>query len=239
MKKSTKTPYRVRNWGEYNQSLVKRGSLTLWISEEVIDAWINPQLSGKRGASDYYSDLAIECMLTLRAVYHLPLRQTEGLMCSVIEAMHLEIESADYTTLCRRGKRLGVSLKPSASEGARHIVIDSTGVKVYGEGEWKVRQHGVSKRRTWRKVHLGIDVDTQEIVAVEVTTNDVGDCEVLPALLEQIDDEVAAVGADGAYDTAEVYQAIQKHGARSVIPPTTRSEDLAAWQPEESAPPTR
>jgi IS5 family transposase len=140
-------------------------------------------------------------------------------MSSVAAAMHLEIDIADYTTLCRRAKRLGVSLEPSASEQARHIVIDSTGVKVYGEGEWKVRQHGVSKRRTWRKVHLGVDVATQEIIAVEMTSNDVGDCEVLPALLEQIDGEIAAVGADGAYDTAEDYAAIQKRGARSVIPP--------------------
>ncbi len=219
MKKTTKRATRVRNWAKYNQSLVKRGRLTVWIAEDVHSQWKNTQSNGHRGADDYYSDLAIECMLTLRAVYHLPLRQTEGLLCSVVGLMQLDIEIPDYTTLCRRGKRLGVSLKPSASDQARHIVIDSTGVKVYGEGEWKVRQHGASTRRTWRKVHLGVDVDTQEIVAVEVTSNDVGDCEVLPTLLEQVEGEIAAVGADGAYDTAEDYAAIEKRGARSVIPP--------------------
>jgi len=219
MKKPTQRIYHVRNWGKYNQSLVKRGSLSIWIAEDVHSQWRNTQSNGQRGADDYYSDLCITCLLTMRSVYHLPLRQTEGLMCSVVELMQLELEVPDYSTLCRRAKRLGVSLSASASEHVRHIVVDSTGVKLYGEGEWKVRQHGASKRRTWRKVHLGVDVDSQEIIAVEVTTNDVGDCEVLPALLEQIDDEIAAVGADGAYDTAEVYQAIKQRGARSVIPP--------------------
>jgi hypothetical protein len=219
MNKATKNAYRVRNWDKYNQSLVRRGRLTLWIAEDMLSQWRNTESNGQRGANDYYSDLAIECILTLRVVYHLPLRQTEGLACSIMEMMHIELDVPDYTTLCRRAKRLGVRLEPSPSEQARHIVIDSTGVKVYGEGEWKVRQHGASKRRTWRKVHLGVDVATQEIIAVEMTSNDVGDCEVLPTLLEQIDGEITAVGADGAYDTAEVYATIQQRGARSVIPP--------------------
>lgn len=219
MKKSTKPTYCVRNWGEYNHSLVKRGSLTVWFDAGTLAQWRNTQSNGRRGADAYYSDLAIECMLTLRVVYHLPLRQTEGLICSIAEMMKVNMEIPDYTTLCRRGRRLRVDLKATASQQARHIVIDPTGVRLYGEAEWKARQHGASKRRTWRTVHLAVDRDSGEIIASEVSGSDVGDCELLPTLLERIDGQIAAVGADGAYDTAEVYTAIEQRGARSVIPP--------------------
>lgn len=225
MKKSTRKSYRVRNWREYNAALVNRGSLTLWISEDVVSAWTTAGLSGRRGSSDYYSDLAIECALTLRAVYHLPLRQTEGLLGSIVELMGVEIDIPDHSTLSRRARRLSISLASSAAREARDVVVDSTGLKVYGEGEWKVRQHGYSKRRTWRKLHLGIDGG--EIVAAEMTSNDVGDSEVFASLLEQIDGEIASVSGDGAYDARDVYAAIEKRGARAVIPP---QRGAVIWQ---------
>lgn len=219
MKKPTKKTYRIRNWKEYNQGLVNRGSLTIWISSDAADGWYNQELSGGRGASDIYSDAAIECVLRLKEVYHQKLRQAQGLAESILAMMDLKLDVPNYSTLCRRRKRLPVCLGATRRDEAIDMVVDSTGVKIYGEGEWKVRQHGVSKRRTWRKVHLGIDPATHEIVAAMVTTNDVGDAEVLKDLLEQPEDEIARVMADGAYDTRDCYDAINDKDAWAIIPP--------------------
>lgn len=219
MKKPAKKTYRVRNWKEYNQGLVKRGSLTIWISEDAAEGWYNQAMTGGRGASDTYSDAAILCVLTLKEVYHQKLRQAQGLAESILELRGLELDVPNYTTLSRRRKRLSVSLGATCRDEAIDMVVDSTGVKIYGEGEWKVRQHGVSKRRTWRKVHLGIDPATHEIVAAVVTTNDVGDGEVLEDLLDQPESQIASVTADGAYDTRDCYDAINDTDARAIIPP--------------------
>lgn len=155
-----KTRYHVDNWPEYDAALAARGSLNIWISEEVASAWKNTEKTGKRGASNTYSDLAIETLLTLKSVYRQPLRQTIGFARSIFSLMSLELELPHYSTLSRRAEDLKVNLLVSPTRGPRHVVIDSTGVKVYGEGEWKCREHGVSKRRTWRKLHLGIDEQT-------------------------------------------------------------------------------
>lgn len=225
MKKSTKAQYCIRNWREYNQALVNRGSLTLWVSDDVISAWLTAELTGEPGASNYYSDVAITCMLTLQAVYHLKLRQTEGLMCSIFELLELAVDVPDHTTLCRRRKHLGISLGASMPSEPRHIVIDSTGLKVYGEGEWKVRQHGYTKRRTWRKLHLGVDEATHELAAALVTTNDVSDDDGFSEILDQVDGEITQISADGAYDKRKVYTEINDRNDRSttktraVIPP--------------------
>lgn len=233
MKKSNKTPYRIRNWREYNAALVNRGSLTVWVSDDVVTEWLNAELSGEPGASNYYSDTAIGCMLMLQAVYHLKLRQTEGLMRSIMELMGLELAVPDYTTLCRRRKRLAVCLEASTSSKPRHIVIDSTGVKIYGEGEWKVRQHGYSKRRTWRKLHLGVDEATHEIVAAVATTNNITDADGFSDVFDQLDGDIDQVSADGAYDKRKVYTAINKRNAhsqtktRAVIPPRRNAK---IWQ---------
>ena len=158
-----KARYRLGNWSEYNESLVKRGSITLWISEEDMGAW-TPERPKNRGGQVRYSDGAIQCMLMVRSYYHLPLRATEGFVRSVFELMELELSVPDYTTICRRSKCLGVSL-PKNATGPLHAVLDSTGLKVFGEGEWKVRQHGYCKRSTWRKLHLSVDADSHEIQA--------------------------------------------------------------------------
>jgi IS5 family transposase len=217
MKKATKKNYRVRNWRQYNEALVNRGSLTMWVSEEVISAWVNAELSGSRGASRYYSDVAIECMLTLQVVYHLALRQTEGLMRSIVDLLGVELAIPDHTTLCRRRKSLSVSLQTVRSGEPLHLVVDSTGVKIYGEGEWKVRQHGYSKRRTWRMVHLGVDQATHQIHAAIVTTNDVSEAECFAELLEQVDGPICQISGDGAYDKRKVYTAISDRNARSAL----------------------
>jgi hypothetical protein len=140
-----KSAYRIRNWKQYNDALVRRGSLTLWVEQETLRAW-RYQGPSQRGAQFQFSDLAIECLLTLRAVYHLTLRATEGFARSLFGLMEVDLLVPDYTTLCRRAASVRITL-PKRAEGPLHLVLDSTGLKVYGEGEWKVRQHGYSKRR--------------------------------------------------------------------------------------------
>lgn len=169
--KETKTQYRIRNWSKYNAALKQRGSLTFWVDEEVLAGWLNDEKTGKRGASPTYSDLAIATMSTMGSVFNLAGRQTQGLMESLFELMRIELTVPDYSTVSRRLGKLSVSLPIIEGQGVRHVVVDSTGIKVYGEGEWKVRQHGYSKRRTWRKLHLGVDEETGEILAAVVSTN--------------------------------------------------------------------
>lgn len=225
--KKTKRTYRLRNWSQYNKALVRRGSLTLWISEDVLQAWNNRARTGKRGKPLDYTDTAILCMATLEEVYRLPLRATEGLTRSVIHLLGVCLSVPDYTTLCRRRRSLEVELPRRKKSEPLHMVVDSTGIKVYGEGEWKVRQHGVSKRRTWRKLHLGVDEATLEFVAVVVSTNSFKDSQVLPDLLEQVADEIEQVSADGAYDSRNCYDAIREREARAAIPPQKRAR---IWQ---------
>jgi hypothetical protein len=174
--------------------------------------------NGLPGRDYTYADTAILTMLTLKAVFHLPLRATQGLTASILRLAQIALPVPDYSTLSRRSKTLRVPL-PLERRDARHLVIDSSGLKIYGEGEWKVRQHGWSKRRTWRKIHLGIDETTQEVVACVVTERDIADCEALPQLLEQVSDPLTQVSADGSYDTADVYGAILDREATPVIPP--------------------
>ena len=226
-RKKTKRQYRLRNWKEYNKALVSRGSLTIWVSDEIIAQWRATKHTGKRGAPRTYTDTAILCMATLEEVYHLPLRATEGLMLSIIKLIGIELAVPDYTTLCRRRKALEVELPCLKKKEPLHLVIDSTGIKVYGEGEWKVRQHGYSKRRTWRKLHLAVDEATHEFVAVVVSTNSFKDSQLLPDLLEQVEDEISQVSADGAYDSRNCYDAIRQREAQAAIPPQKRAK---IWQ---------
>jgi IS5 family transposase len=155
----------------------------------------------------------------LQAIYHLPLRATEGMLRSVMEMLQIGLPIPDYTTLCRRRQNLEVKLPRYHSGEPIHMVADSTGLKVYGEGEWKVRQHGWCKRRTWRKLHVGINQATGEIVAAGCTPNSISDGQVLPALIQQVEDPIEQVSADGSYDKRNCYEAIQAVGARATIPP--------------------
>lgn len=221
---SKKQTYRIRNWSEYNKSLVKRGSLTLWFDEESIKQWHTSARTSHRGRPMMYSDPAILCMLTLKSVFKLPLRATEGLVSSLIELLKLPIICPNYTTVSRRQKDLDVPLLVSNTGGPIHAVFDSTGLKIFGEGEWKVRQHGYSKRRTWRKLHLGINESTGEIIARILTTNDVGDSEVFPDLLSQIDGVLSQVSADGAYDSFKNYEILEKKKIKITIPPKKNSK---------------
>ena len=222
-----KATYRIRNWSEYNASLKQRGRLTIWVSSEAVANWTTDELTGQSGASPTYTDLAIETMATVQAIYGLAGRQTQGFLQSLFELMKLELPVPDHSTLSRRRRQLTITLPVKDWSKPRHLVVDSTGVKVYGEGEWKVRQHGVGKRRTWRKLHLCNDEATLEVVSVVASTNDVTDAEALPDLLQGVPGEIEQVSADGAYDKRRCYDALNRHGARAAIPPR---KDAKIWQ---------
>lgn len=229
-----KNQYRIRNWSEYNAGLKQRGSITFWLSTDVIEKWLATEKTGRRGASTIYNDVAIATMSTIKSIFSLAGRQTQGFIESVFELMQIDLAVPDHSRLSRRLGRfkrdlplrltatrassLKIELPVKKSGQARHIVVDSTGVKVYGEGEWKTRQHGISKRRTWQKLHLGIDETTGEILSAVVTTNDYHDSQVLEDILNGVESEISQVSADGAYDTKNSYEQIKQRQARASIP---------------------
>ncbi len=211
--------YKVRNWAEYNRALIRRGQLTLWIDEAAVGAWNHAGNDGGRGRPKVYADAAIECALVVKSVFHMSLRATQGLLASVFRLMQLELPIPDYTTVSRRQAALDVSLHVARRKIARHIVIDATGLKIYGAGEWHVRKHRNSRRRTWRKLHLGVDEATKEVVAMEVTDSRVHDSRRLPELLSMVPGRVGQVSGDRAYDTRACYESILGCNASPTIPP--------------------
>jgi hypothetical protein len=213
-----KDKYKIINWSSYNESLKTRGSITFWFSEETMQEWL---YSGdqQQGGEIIYSNTAIEVCLTIRKVYHLALRQTEGFMGSLVNMMQINLPIPSYSQLCRRAKTLKINLEKLATKEPLHIVVDSTGLKVYGEGEWKVRQHGWSKHRTWRKLHLGVEPSSNFIVAEMLTNNGVDDAEPVEKLLAEIKQPIKSFGGDGAYDKIKVRKILNQHGIQQKIPP--------------------
>ena len=219
-----KTTYRIRNWSDYNRSLRERGSLTFWISDELIDNWLLEAESGRRGRSFVYTEAAILACVSIKFVFHQAGRQTCGLIGSIFRLLNVGLPIPDHSTLSRRLSGLTVRLPVKSSQRARHIVCDSSGLKVYGEGEWKVRTHGASKRRTWRKLHLQMDEATGEIVAAAPSANSVSDCEMFEPLLKENEQRIAQISADGAFDRWKVYEAITRRGIKqAAIPPNKRA----------------
>ena len=218
MSKPAPTRYRTLNWSSYNASLRERGSLTVWFDPST--PW-HAAPSGKRGAQPVYGDAAIQACLTVKVLFGLPLRQTTGFVATLLRLAGLDWPVPDFSTLCRRQKTLAVQLPCRGSGGPLHLLIDSTGIKVRGEGEWHARKHGGAKRRVWRKVHLAVDEATLEVRAVEITGSGVGDAPMLPGLLAQIPkgEPIASVTADGAYDGRACRDAIAARGADAIIPP--------------------
>lgn len=214
-----KLAYKVTNWRQYNESLVRRGDVTVWFSEDALESWEHPNDSTKVGRPFVYSDTAIECLLTIRELFKLPYRQTEGFGRSLAELLQVEVAIPDFTSLAKRAAGLGVSLDVTRKRGPIDIVVDSTGLKVFGEGEWKMRAHGKSKRRTWRKVHLSVNPDTGEIEAEVLTENSGHDADQAEALLDQIDRPVKIFYGDGCYDKWKVYGALDARDIQPVIPP--------------------
>ena len=209
---------RVRNWKDYNQALIKRGSITFWVDQKSTQNWYAIPLSEQgRGRPLKYSDMAFIAVLTLKQVYHLPLRAACGFICSLFKLMNIAVEIPCYSQVCRR--QAGIKLPPLPRLAQPiHMVLDSSGLKIFGEGEWKVRQHGWSKHRMWRKLHIGMDEQSQLIVSAVLTENSCGDDKKLPDLLNSYRGKIHQVSADGAYDSHECFDKILSLGAKATIP---------------------
>jgi len=222
-----KTLYRVKNWTEYDKALVQRGSITFWMSEDFEKTWLYVG-EKQRGSQFDYSDQAILVMLTVKEVFHLTNRGVEGYMRSIFQLMKINLPVPDHSTLSKRGKGLKVNL-PKKTSQTLNIVMDSTGLKIYGEGEWKVRMHGVSKRRTWRKLHVGANPEDGEIQAVLLTENSISDDEAVENLLGQIEQTIVNFAADGAYDKRKVYDSLNAHSPDvNILIPTRKNARI--WQ---------
>ena len=233
-----KQRHRVTNWAEYDAALRQRGSLTVWFSEEAIAAW-HAEPRTTPGGQPHYSDLAITTALTLKAVFRLALRQTEGLIGSIIRLLGLALSVPDHTTLSRRAETLEVPRPRSGSEAEPvHLLVDSTGLKLCGPGEWLIEKHGTRRRRSWRKLHFGVDANTGRIVASALTTHDVDDGSQVGPLLDQVAGPVASFTGDGAYDQEGVYASVaERHPEVAVIVPPRAT--AVPSQTAESAPTQR
>jgi hypothetical protein len=215
-----KTAYRVNNWCEYDQALRNRGDITLWLSQDTTAAWMAPK-TGKRGAQPLYSDIAIETALTFRLLFRLPLRQTEGFLYSILTLMGLSLPCPDHTTLSRRNPTVEIRQQVEcAPQGPIALIVDSSGLKVYGQGEWHAQKHGEKKHKRWKKLHIGVDAQGQ-IVASTVTESHEQDPSQVPELLSQIERDIDRFIGDGMYDKDPVYATVEQHspGARVIIQP--------------------
>ena len=233
-KKSNQKKYKIRNWSEYNNSLVERGNIEFWMDPKTLKKW-KAKLQGKKGRAQLYTDLSIKITLQFGKIFHQKLSQTEGLLKSIFKTGHIDLPVPDYSTLSKRGGNIVVIL-PKSHKDKVILILDSTDLKVYGEGEWKVRQHGISKRRTWRKMHLAITPDG-EIRAVEITGNGIADSEVAPRLLTQEQAEIEKVFGDGGYDRRKVYNACQKRKIKNIIIPPQKNAKIFQHGNIKSLPP--
>jgi IS5 family transposase len=222
-----KTLYRVKNWSEYEKALVQRGSITFWLSDDFEQVWLYAG-EKQRGSQFEYSDKAIEMMLMIKEVFHLTNRGVEGFVRSLFVMLNIHLPVPDHSTLSKRGKTLQVKLPRETNESLK-LVLDSTGLKIYGEGEWKVRKHGYSKHRTWRTLHVGANPDNGEIQVVVLTENGISDDAVVKDMLAQIEQTLLSCAADGAYDKRRVYAALNNHSpeVEILIPPR---KNARIWQ---------
>ncbi len=225
-----KMKFKVTNWSEYEAGLRHRGSLTLWMTPEALSSWPAPKRT-TRGGQPRYSDLAIETALTLGLVLGLRLRQTEGFVASILQLMGLILAVPDHSTLSRRaGKRQSPDRRQDdhgcvPAKGPIHVLIDSTGLQVYGAGQWLEEKHGVKSRRGWRKLHLALDADSGDIIAHVMTDQEAGDASQVEPLLDQIEMPISQFTADGAYDSNPTYEVVARHSADAavVIPPRSNA----------------
>jgi hypothetical protein len=212
--------HRVTNWRDYDAALRNRGSLTIWFTEEALAGW-KAQPRTTPGGQRHYSDLAIETALTLRAVFRLALRQSEGLIGSIMRMLNIDLPVPDHTTLSRRASGLPVHDHGRNGTGELHLIVDSTGLKLRGAGEWLFEKHGTAKRRSWRKLHIGIDADNGEIVAFDLTDKEVDDALHVAPLLDQLAGAPASFMGDGAYDRTCVLEGVlaRNPNAKFIVPP--------------------
>lgn len=217
----SKDKYRIRNWKQYNQSLINRGSITFWLDEKAVTSWNAVLPSRKPGRPNVYSDAAIRCGLAVRTVFRLTLRALQGFLQSMFNVLKLDLKSPHYSTFCDRAKGLQIPMSKWLKPGEKlHVIFDSTGLKIFGEGEWKVRKHGYSKRRTWRKLHVGMCAESGQVVVSAITSNDVSDDCAMLHMMDALDGTAFGdILGDGAYDTTECHEAIHDHGGKAIIPP--------------------
>jgi hypothetical protein len=218
----TKPKYKVTNWPAYNAALRRRGDFTIWFAEDAITDW-RPAKTGLRGRPQEYSDHAIETAILIRQVFHLPLRQTEGFIISVARAMDAQVSIPDFSCIAKRSIELSRHVLSKAMQPGALVIVDSTGLKVYGRDEWDQEKHAVAARRTWRKLHLAID-ENHQLLACELTTPEVGDPTAVADLLDQIDNPFETFICDGAYGTEAVCDAVvaKQCDAKIVVPPHKR-----------------
>jgi len=211
---------RVTNWAEYDAALRQRGSLTVWFSEGAIAAW-RAEPCTSRGGQPHYSALAIRTALTLRVVFRLALRQTEGLIGSILKLLGLDLAVPDHSTLSRRAETLEIPKPCPSSRGPVHLLVDSTGLRLCGPGEWLLEKYGARRRRAWRKLHIGVDAATGQILASELTPHDVDDGSQVAPVLDQITAPLAPFTGDGAYDQEGIYGTVAQHHpeAEVIVPP--------------------
>jgi hypothetical protein len=212
-----KPAYKIRNWGQYNRALINRGNITIWVSEDVRSCWYARGHSKRRGRRNCYSDGAIEAILSVRLIYGLTLRAAQGFFEGYIKGLRIP----HYSRLSRRASSLAIAITRMKKDGKEptDLVIDSTGLKVYGEGEWKMRTHGKQKRRVWRKYHVSVDPDSHEVVMLELTESNVNDGTQTAKLLPE--GLIGKVYADGAYPGKRSMDAIAIRGGTPVIPVRT------------------
>ncbi|MCW2240418.1 IS5 family transposase [Azospirillum canadense] len=225
---------RVANWAVYDAALRQRGSLTVWFTEEAIASWrAAPRTTP--GGQPAYSDLAITTALMLRAVFHQALRQTEGLIASILKLLGLDLPVPDHSTIGRRARTVRLPNPPRSTSGPLHLLVDSTGLKLCGPGEWLIEKHGTRKRRSWKKLHIGMDAASGRIVAATLTDRDEDDAAQIGPLLDQVSDPVAALTGDGAYDRMGVYAAVHERHPEATVVARPRSDavlsDTAATAP--------
>jgi len=228
--------YKPRSWRTYNTSLVERGNLTIWLTPDALKGWLSRKCSGTQGGrEEKFSDAAILSLMFLKSLYRMPYRMLEGFARSILGLMGVSLPVPHFTRICKRSKKLNI---PVTTRGKRvtDVVIDGSGLKIYGEGEWKVEQHGREKKKKWKKIHVAIDPETQELILTDVTDKNRHDSTMLPLLLNKIKGRLGKVFGDGAYDTKKCYMAIMKRGGQPCIPPrkTARlwksSEPWALWR---------
>ncbi len=230
--------YRVQNWPAYEAGLKRRGDLTFWLDEAALAGWHAPRRRTP-GGQPVYSDLAIELVLTLRLVFHLALRQAEAFTRSVLHLLGQALGVPDHTTLSRRSHAFaGRQPRAASSGGPAHLVLDSTGLQLFGQGEWDAEKHGRMRRR-WLKLHLAVDATTGEIAAHVLTEGTADDAGQAPALLGQVEGQIASVIADGAYDGEPVYAAAaarQRDPPPDVVIPPRASAVPSSDDPERQSP---
>ncbi|TNV11487.1 IS5 family transposase [Buttiauxella sp. B2] len=214
-----KQKYKITNWKTYNKALIHRGSVTFWLDDEAIQAWYESATPSSRGRPLRYSDLAIATVLVVKRVFRLTLRAAQGFIDSIFALMDIPLRCPDYTSVSKRAKSVDVSFKTPTRGEIAHLVIDFTGLKVFCEGEWKVKKHGKELRRIWRKLHLAVDAKTHEVVCADLSLNNVTDAEVFPALIRQTHRKIKSAAADGAYDTRLCHDELRHRKISALIPP--------------------